>query len=1167
MIVLETLLAVATEKVGERLLTGLNAKLNPQALETFLRQAVKAANEAQPDLFFSFQEDGVQGYGAFLNQFFKGRACSELQKPLEETQGYPDVALLTEALWKDAVEHPKLNCLNKANIEPWMQEFVATYFRETNRSLQFQIIQADYCDQIRRVFDDVKFAGIAVEGQDIDRAERLADIFVMPDVQEDDAGMRGISDDMPPEAMEDPQQRLLWEQRQQILISKQRTSGGNFSAADLLTKGKTNRAVLLGAPGSGKTTLMNYFAVIACSRDQLDENRGSPTFPISRTSLVPILIRIRDLARQPDLSILEFVQDFAQKDLAITRDLTGFFQYYLENGNTLILLDGLDEVADIAQRYKVVEKIEAFLSQFEHCPAIITSRPAGYKRDFFRTDEYPHYELQPFNDEKIETFIDHWYDSRFELESERERRQTSLRKALNDQPRIKQLARNPLLLTIIALIHRYQAKLPKERYKLYDKAVETLLTTWDSNKELSNHEILEYLELDDLRRLMERLAYWIHCQGGTGDTEGGTLIDRDELITQLTQYIREMKRVERHQAKAEAKRFLEQIVRDRAGLLSLQGQDRYAFVHKTFQEYLTAMEIRDRQEEGFEVVLEHIEEYLHNPHWEEVLLLLIAQQKRNNPIKVLQAILAHDTPYERWLHRNLLFAGRVLAENVPVADTELAGSIISHLMELDVTQSPLGTDKLRSRIFRVVSSLSETAFEDIALKLLENHKNDLGRWRYLDYQGALAPDQAVGLLLVLLQDDESDVRYRAAEALGQLGQGSDAVVAALLPLLQDDESDVRSHAAEALVKLGQGSNAVVATLLPLLQDDESDVRSHAAEALVKLGQGSNAVVATLLPLLQDDKFFVRSRTAEALGQLGQGSDAVVAALLPLLQDDESLVRSSAAEALGQLGQGSDAVVAALLPLLQDDKFFVRSSAAEALGQLGQGSDAVVAALLPLLQDDESFVRFSAALALAKLGQGSDAVVAALLPLLQDDEFFVRSSAALALVKLGQGSDAVVAALLPLLQDDKSFVRSRTAEALGPLGQGSNAVIAALLPLLQDDESLVRSRAAVALGQLGQGSDAVVAALLSLLQDDESFMRSRAAVALVKLGQGSDAVVAALLPLLQDDESLVRSRATVALINLDKQSDQVEPALVQWIEQHQTEDFVGQGVDVLWELVG
>lgn len=77
----------------------------------------------------------------------------------------------------------------------------------------------------------------------------------------------------------------------------------------------------------------------------------------------------------------------------------------------------------------------------------------------------------------------------------------------------------------MVLIHRYQAVLPKERHKLYDKAVETLLLSWDTNKELTHQAKLKYLKLDDLRRLMEQVAYWIHKHGSTGDVEGGTLID------------------------------------------------------------------------------------------------------------------------------------------------------------------------------------------------------------------------------------------------------------------------------------------------------------------------------------------------------------------------------------------------------------------------------------------------------------------------------------------------------------------------------------------------------------------------------------------------------------------------------------------------------------------
>ena len=511
MVLAEAFLAFATEKVGETLLNGVNAQLNPDDVKTFLKQAIRAANNGDypKGLFDKFEADGHRGYGRFPNQFFRGRARAELQKPLSDKEGRPDVDFLVRAMAEEADGHPRLDSLKKElpKIRSWMGVFVETYFRATGRFLQFQLIQEDYCDQIRRVFDDVKFAGIAVEGQDIDRAERLAEIFVMPDVKEDEVGVQKILEEMPPEIMDDPQQRLLWEQRQQILLGKQRTSGRKFSAASLLTEGKTHRAVLLGAPGSGKTTLMNYFAVMATSRatetiEHSTKDTDRKTVNLPRSTCLPIIIRIRDLARHPDLSILEFVREFTEKDLVVTRNLTGFFEYYLENGNALILLDGLDEVADLAQRYKVVEKIEAFLNQFEDCPAIITSRPAGYKRDFFRTDEYPHHELQLFDDEKIDIFIAHWYDRRFAIESERERRKPSLSKALKATNGHKKMARNPLLLTIIALIHRYQAKLPKERYKLYDKAVETLLTTWDSQKELSNHEVLEYLELDDLRRVM-----------------------------------------------------------------------------------------------------------------------------------------------------------------------------------------------------------------------------------------------------------------------------------------------------------------------------------------------------------------------------------------------------------------------------------------------------------------------------------------------------------------------------------------------------------------------------------------------------------------------------------------------------------------------------------------
>lgn len=95
---------------------------------------------------------------------------------------------------------------------------------------------------------------------------------------------------------------------------------------------------------------------------------------------------------------------------------------------------------------------------------------------------------------------------------------------------------------------------------------------------------------------------------------------------------------------------------------------------------------------------------------------------------------------------------------------------------------------------------------------------------------------------------------------------------------------------------------------------------------------------------------------------------------------------------------------------------------------------------------------------------------------------------------------------------------------------------------------------------------VVVSLIALLKDEAAEVRSLAASALVDLGDASETVITSLLNLLKDDDAEVHSRAVYSLVNLGNASDKIESALVQWIEQHQTEDFVGNGIDALWKLV-
>ncbi|NEQ85136.1 MAG: signal transduction protein, partial [Moorea sp. SIO2I5] len=715
---------------------------------------------------------------------------------------------------------------------------------------------------------------------------------------------------------------------------------------------------------------------------------------------------------------------------------------------------------------------ENFLGQFDRNRAIITSRPAGYRRDFFRTEEFPHYQIQPFDDHKISAFIDNWYNSRFQDQAEAERRKQSLRKALNDNDRITLLARNPLLLTIIALIHRYQAVLPKERFELYNCAVKTLLTSWDANKEISNQKIFKYLDFYDLRRLMELLAYWIHSQGNSQDNEGGTILNKNDLIAQLSKEIKTLKQVQLYQAKEEAEVFVT-LIRDRTGLLNEQGQDCYAFVHKTFQEYLCAEEIdyHAENEYDFGIVLNHIKEHLHDSHWREVLLLLIAQQKPKNAAKAIRAVLTNNSKYEQWLHRDLLFAGNCVAEdpkNLRGADGELVQEILERLVELEVSGEERVGEKIREQVFQIICSLYETDFEAQVLELLKEQSDRISDCRFLNYRAELGEKyQVIKILLTQLKDKNYDVRLSAVIALGELGNSSTTVVNALLARLMDDQSFVRGEAANALSRLDNSSKTVVSALIARFQDDDD---------------------------------FVRDRAAIALGNLGNSSETVVNALIARLMDDQSFVCGGAANALGQLDKTSESVVSTLLIRLHDDDDFVRGQAAYALGQLGNSSETVVNALLQRLMDDQSFV---------------------------------RGWAAFALGQLDNSSETVVNALLAVIQDHDSHVRGEATSAFGYLGNSSETVISALLASLHDNYYVVRWRAAQALGHLGNSSEAVVKAVLARLMDDDSYVRWRAAQALGRLG---------------------------------KTSNHVLPTVIEWIEQHQDSDYVGRGIDALWDLV-
>lgn len=455
--------------------------------------------------------------------------------------------------------------------------------------------------------------------------------------------------------------------------------------------------VILGDPGSGKSTLLKFLALAGSSK-ALQERYGFP--PDRRLPILVVLRRYADaLKSDPDLGLLDYILRNLQADLSLPHADRHFFEYYLESGEALLLFDGMDELPNPHFKKTVRDRIHCLLNTYPGNTAIVTSRIVGYENPHrFDDKTYSHHKMARLALPEMERFVTDWYAARIENEAERRANSLDLIRILHDSQHqaIGDLAGNPLLLTIIALVHRIDAVLPDERVVLYQKCTETLLNTWHTWK-------FRATEVQDKRgkierrnrRRIEALAYWMHEQAGGGKAKERAVVTYDAARDLLVAHIRTHEPGDPDDSQDEAENFLE-FVKSRAGLLIEVGDRQYSFVHLTFQEYLTATDLTARMELGGAMALwNEIASKTSDPRWHEVLRLLVAGLRSGESQAFLVKSLLDQAKGKGETHLILLLGGLLLdgieaAEQEGLAicrllingaireqETELAGRLIS----------------------------------------------------------------------------------------------------------------------------------------------------------------------------------------------------------------------------------------------------------------------------------------------------------------------------------------------------------------------------------------------------------------------------------------------------------------------------------------------------------
>ncbi len=238
----------------------------------------------------------------------------------------------------------------------------------------------------------------------------------------------------------------------------------------------------------------------------------------------------------------------------------------------------------------------------------------------------------------------------------------------------------------------------------------------------------------------------------------------------------------------------------------------------------------------------------------------------------------------------------------------------------------------------------------------------------------------------ILKVENRDVRRLAAWILGEIGDSR--AIKPLIQALNDEDSDVQWRAAEALVKIGEPA---VEQLIQALKDENNYIRWWAAEALEKIGEPAVEALGQALKDEEEDEG-VRRAVVWALGAIGDVRAAEP--LIQALKDENRDVRRRAAWALRKIGDSS--TVDLLLQALKDENRYARRVAAEVLGKIG--GKRAVEPLVKALKDRDSTVRDGAVWALGKIG--GKRALKPLIEALKDEDCYVRFGVVRVLEKLG-----------------------------------------------------------------------------------------------------------------------------------------------------------------------
>lgn len=412
-----------------------------------------------------------------------------------------------------------------------------------------------------------------------------------------------------------------------------------------------SRVVVLGGPGAGKTTFLKFLALAYSDKDVFKNTK-------LKTSLFPIYIHLPLLAKA-NIDVIEYIADSVVR--RTDQYAVDFYKRLIEKGQSIILLDSLDEVP-VENRKNLISLVKSFSKTYPKTRMIISCRTADYDQIF---DDFCEIELARLSTEGVDSIVKAWFGKSDSL------RANKLLSLLANDEAVASLTETPLLLSLLCIQFKNDLALPKRKTELYRRCVDALLRDWDTTRGFRRDSLYSNLSDDRKEKIFEAVA-----GGGTSDS-----IDYEfpeALILQLIS-----NEICRFSLDPNDARGILCEIESHHGIVEKCSAESYEFSHGTMHEYFAARFFVAKRME-----LEILRKNYEKESWHNVILFMISMMDDSSPLiefliskSSLEKFQNYPAFGRRLAHLLLLYRCITMGVNLPPT---LRSEVCSHLVKSQV---------------------------------------------------------------------------------------------------------------------------------------------------------------------------------------------------------------------------------------------------------------------------------------------------------------------------------------------------------------------------------------------------------------------------------------------------------------------------------------------------